>query len=123
MMIYLFINLNKQIYLRDKHMNKFIDMQIEEYLKSDSTKDFESEYIWNDSCQILLSITELNELCNNQKEYEIELKELKKSFRDFGNKWFGCDKDSKGNFVDGTSKFMKLVKERMKELNFEQRVS
>jgi|TARA_B100001964_G_scaffold225997_1_gene274447 hypothetical protein len=123
MTIYLFTNLNKQLYLRDKHMNKFIDMQIEEYLKSDSTKDFESEYIWNDSCQILLSITELNELCNNQKEYEIELKELKKSFRDFGNKWFGCDKDSKGNFVDGTSKFMKLVKERMKELNFEQRVS
>ncbi len=76
MTIYLFTNLNKQLYLRDKHMNKFIDMQIEEYLKSDSTKDFESEYIWNDSCQILLSITELNELCNNQKEYEIELKEL-----------------------------------------------
>ena len=39
-------NIYSQIHSRQNHMEKFIDMDIEDYLKTDLIKHFESEWIF-----------------------------------------------------------------------------
>ena len=106
-------------------MSKFIDMQIEEYLKTDLHSAFEEEFIWNDISKIGLAITQLNMLFKDKtlNENETELHILNKQYSEYSNKWFNCSKDKLGNSIDNTSKFMKLVKERMVTLNFDERLS
>ena len=62
--------------------------------------------------------------------FEFMIKNFSKSVQDLvtynhknNDVWYMCEQNKKGKFVDGTSKFMKLVKERMKALNFDKRVN
>ena len=125
MIFLLFDNIHHQLDLRDNHMSKFIDMQIEDYLKSDLQSAFEEEFIWTDISKIGLAITQLNILFENKtlNENETELHVVNKQYRDYSKKWFNCSQDKLGNSIDNTSKFMKLVKERMVKLNFDERVT
>ena len=125
MIFVLFNNIHQQLHYRDNYMSKFIDMQIEEYLKTDLHSAFEEEFIWNDISKIGLAITQLNILFKDKtlNENETELHILNKQYSEYSNKWFNCSKDKLGNSIDNTSKFMKLVKERMVTLNFDERLS
>ena len=125
MIFVLFNNIHQQLHYRDNHMIKFIDMQIEEYLKLDLQSAFEEEFIWNDISKIGFAITQLNILFKDKtlNENETELHILNKQYSEYSNKWFNCSKDKLGNSIDNTSKFMKLVKERMVTLNFDERLS
>jgi hypothetical protein len=125
MIFVLFNNIHQQLHYRDNYMSKFIDMQIEEYLKTDLHSAFEEEFIWNDISKIGFAITQLNILFKDKtlNENETELHILNKQYSEYSNKWFNCSKDKLGNSIDNTSKFMKLVKERMVTLNFDERLS
>ena len=50
--------------------------------------------------------------------FEILLNEIEK----FNDKWISLEKDKNGEFIDGSSKFVKLVKKLMQEFNFSQKV-
>lgn len=119
---FLISNLRRQIFLRHNHMTKFVDMTIEEYLKSSLTKAIE-EVIFDDSSNIHLSVNSLNELCKDKKEYEYELNILNKEFFNFMNKFIKCEKNEKGKFVEKTSRLVKLFDERCLKLNFQERMS
>ena len=125
MIFVLFNNIHQQLHYRDNYMSKFIDMQIEEYLKTDLHGAFEEEFVWNDISKIGLAITQLNMLFKDKtlNENETELHILNKQYSEYSNKWFNCSTDKLGNSIDNTSKFMKLVKERMVTLNFDERLS
>ena len=125
MIFVLFNNIHQQLHYRDNYMSKFIDMQIAEYLKTDLHSAFEEEFIWNDISKIGFAITQLNILFKDKtlNENETELHILNKQYSEYSNKWFNCSKDKLGNSIDNTSKFMKLVKERMVTLNFDERLS
>ena len=120
MSLYLINNLRKQLYHRDHHMSEFIDIYIEDYLKSDLSESFEDVYVYNDLTQTALSIGELNDQYKNATEFDTTttLNSLTVENHNFLNKWMMTEKG-----IDNTSKFMKLVKERMKALDFDERLS
>ena len=112
-----------QINSRQNHMEKFIDMDIEDYLKSDLTKSFESEWIFQKASRLNLAICSFLSMYKNIEKFKKKLKDLSFDLVKHNNEWLRCEKNEDGEFVDGTSKFMKLVKKRMKALNFDKRVN
>lgn len=120
---FLINNLRRQIFHRHNHMTKFVDMTIEDYLKSSLTKAFEEEVMFDDSSSIHLSVNSLNDLCKDKKEYKTDLNILNKEFFNFFNKFMKCEKNEKNVFVPHTSRLFKLFKERMLKLNFDEKVS
>ena len=101
-------------------MTTVVDMNIEEYLKSDLSESFEDVFVYNDLTQTALSIGELNDQYKNATEFDetTALNSLTVENHAFLNKWMMTEKG-----IDNTSKFMKLVKERMKALDFDARLS
>ena len=120
-------NIYTQIISMNNHMEKFIDIDIEEYLNSDLTQDFESEWVFNRGANLLLTVNSMQTIfCNNrknEKKYKDELNKLHWSIRQHNIKWITCEKNKDDKFINGTSKFSKLVKERMKVLNFKKRLN
>jgi len=120
-------NLYSQIISMNNHMEKFIDIDIEEYLNSSLTKDFESEWVFNRGANLLLTVNSLKTIfCNNRKnenKYKNDLNKLYFQMRVHNDEWITCEKNKDDKFIDGTSKFSKLVRERMKVLNFKKRLN
>ena len=120
-------NIYVQLHGLDNHMEKFIDMDIEEYLNSSLTQDLESEWIFNRGANLLLTINSLSTIfCNNrknEKKYKDDLNKIVWCMRVHNDKWLECEMDKDKLFINGSSKFSKLVRERMKVLKFKKRLN
>ena len=116
-------NIYSQIHSRQNHMETFIDMDnIEDYLKTDSIKSFESELIFLKASKLNMAICSFISMYKNTKRFSKELQNLSFYLLKHNDEWFKCEKDKDGKFIDGTSKFMKLVRKRKVALNFDKRV-
>ena len=120
-------NLYSQIIYINNHMEKFIDMDIEEYLNSSLTQDFENEWVFNRGANLLLTVNSLKTIfCNNrknEKKYKDDLNKIVWCMRVHNDKWLECEMDKDKLFINGSSKFSKLVRERMKVLKFKKRLN
>jgi len=115
---------------QDINMKLLIEQSIDRYLQGNLMKVFEDDYVFQDfgisvSKNLILVRQIIDNYQNEDKIIEkLELEKfnkLSKYLIEFGNKWFGVKKDKQGN--DKTvSKFSKLVKQVMKENNFDERV-
>ena len=115
-------NIYSQIHSRQNHMDKFIHMDIEDYLKTDSIKSFVSEWIFLKASKLNLAICSFISMYKNTKRFSKELQNLSFYLLKHNDEWFKCEKDKDGKFIDGTSKFMKLVRKRKVAVNFDKRV-
>ena len=116
-------NFYSQINYRKNHMGKFIDMDIEDYLKSDLTRSFEQEWVWDSLTRMDIAVGSFFQQFKDEKRFSKSVQDLVTYNHKNNDVWYMCEQNKKGKFVDGTSKFMKLVKERMKALNFDKRVN
>ena len=113
--------LKQKLHLMDSLMEFDIKDLMEKYLEGPYyTKSFEHETIWRYFNQVEFATRQL--MLQNGKDYyprfEILLNEIEK----FNDKWISLEKDKNGEFIDGSSKFVKLVKKLMQEFNFSQKV-
>lgn len=114
-------NYYRQIYQQNSYMKNFIDIEIDAYLLSDLTRSFDEEWCWYGMTNLTSSIMNFNALFEHIKECKPILADLLKDYAEFQHQWIQCEKNKQGKFVQNTSKFMKLVYERMKVRNFDER--
>jgi len=106
----------------DAHMSKFIEISLEDYLKSDTTKD-SVEWVYQD---IILSIENiylfLNSIQVNKNKFISNIfEEAVSAIYSLRKKWFFVEKDKNGKELE-KSRFFNLLISTMKKINFIKRL-
>ena len=110
---YIIDNFLNQLQFFDKNMKTYIDSCLKAYLKTDMYVDVRS-YCYNNLVKLQLAISGFCNTYEKDKTSEIYRQTLLKAMKMFGDDWFMRKKDKKGNWIDGSSRFHKLIRKREK---------
>ena len=69
-------NFYSQINYRKNHMVKFIDMDIEDYLKSDLTRSFEQEWVWDSLTRMDIAVGSFFQQFKDEKRFSKSVQDL-----------------------------------------------
>jgi hypothetical protein len=109
----------------DVHMSKFIEISLEDYLKSDTTQD-SIDWVYQD---IIMSIESIYLFLNSIQNFELMknklvsniFEEAVSAIYSLKLKWFFVEKDKNGKDLE-KSKFFNLLVSTMKKINFIKRL-
>ena len=115
-------NFHNQLNFFKKNMEYYIDSRLKDYLKTNMYR-YEIDYCYDEVVKLGMAIRGLCVIYQKDKSSAKYIEPLLKEFHLFDDYWQMRKKDEKGNFIDGSSEFHKLIQKRKDMMNFDKKVS